>query len=317
MGRHFIRAEPRTPADDVRKILDEAEVMLASLRSAGSDTIEILRMLDSASDALEELETLGVDVRPERGRFEAVQRRLSREKRRFVRQVGGALEKERASTQPDRERQWWYLDEALVEERRRRLRRLLTWGAVALVLLVVVGVVYYAFLAPPPQVRLSYRRRLAGENLAIEGDLEEALDEFEAAAALVPDDPEVLLWVGVLRSELDKPGAESAFEDARRIYETPAGFLLERARVYRVIGNLEAALADVEEAIVKDPGLGWNYFERAAIYQGMGNRDAAIDDLETADALAEEAGDHELRAVARYQLGLILMAPPGASTPTP
>jgi tetratricopeptide (TPR) repeat protein len=87
--------------------------------------------------------------------------------------------------------------------------------------------------------------------------------------------------------------------------------------VYRVIGNYEAALADVEQAIAQDPDSGWNYYERAAIYQGMGNRDAAIDDLETADELAGEAGDHELTALARYQLGLMLMALPVEDTPTP
>jgi tetratricopeptide (TPR) repeat protein len=87
--------------------------------------------------------------------------------------------------------------------------------------------------------------------------------------------------------------------------------------VYRLIGDYEAALADLEQAIVEEPDSGWNYYERALIHQGMGNRDAAMQDLETADELAGETGDHELGALARYQLGLLLMSAPSGSTPTP
>jgi tetratricopeptide (TPR) repeat protein len=80
---------------------------------------------------------------------------------------------------------------------------------------------------------------------------------------------------------------------------------------------LEAALSDVEQAIIEEPASGWNYYERAMIHQGMGNYEAAIDDLEKADELAGDSEDHELAALARYQLGLLLMSPPAASTPTP
>jgi tetratricopeptide (TPR) repeat protein len=314
---HFVPTDPRTPAGDIRKMLDEAEIMVANLGSADPGAMEILHLIDGISEALEALEATGMDARPERSRFETVQRRLNRDKKSFVFKVGGLLQKERADIQPTRERWWWYLDEALAQERRKRLRRILIWGGVALILLVVLGVVYSTFFAPSPELRLSYRHRLAGEDLAVKGDLEGALVEFEAAIALIPDDPVYLIWVGVLRSELDEPGAESAFEDARLIYETPGEFFLARAQVYRTVGDYEAALADVNQAIADQPESGWNYYERALIYQDLGDRNAAIDDLDTADELAQEAEDHELEAFARYQRGLLLVSPPVASTPTP
>jgi tetratricopeptide (TPR) repeat protein len=317
MGKHFVPEDPRTPADEIRRTLEEAEIMMAGLHTAGSDLIELLRILDSVSEGLAKLDALGVDVRPERNRFETVQRRLVREKRRFVAKVGGALEKERAAIQPDRERQWWYLDEMLAEERRTRLRRFLTWGAAVLGLLVALGVLYNIFLAPSPETRRSYRHSLAGERLASEGDLASALAEFEAAIELRPDDPEHLVWIGVLRSKLDRPDAETAFEAAQNIFGAGGDFLLTRARVYRTIGDLEMALADLEQAMDIDPKSGWLYYERALVHQAMGNRDAAVDDLMKADELAGEAGDDELVVIARYQRALLSMSPPEENTPAP
>jgi tetratricopeptide (TPR) repeat protein len=316
MGKHFIASEPRTPADDLRKMLEKAESLVTNLRSADPEAIELLRLLDRSAIALEELESMGVDVRPERIRFETVQRRLSRYRRHFVARVGDSLGKERATIQPARERWWWYLDETLAEERRKRLRQILIWVAAVIVLVAALGVIYESFLAPPPETRLAYRHSLAGEGQVREGNLEGALDEFEAAIALVPDEAEYQLWVGVLRSELDEPGAEAAFEAARSMYSSSADFSLERARVYRIVGNYEAALADVDQAVAAMPDSGWPYYERALIYQGMGDLNAALDNLEKADELAGEAGDARLQAFARYQRGLLLMSPPQESTPT-
>jgi tetratricopeptide (TPR) repeat protein len=316
MGKHFIANEPQTPAEDLRKMLEKAESLVANLRSAGPEAIELLRLLDRSAIALEELESIGVDVRPERIRFETVQRRLSRYKRRLVAGVGDSLEKERAIIQPARERWWWYLDETLAEERRKRLRRVLLWVAAVIVLVAALGVIYESFLAPPPEVRLAYRHNLAGEEQVRKGDLEGALDEFEAAMALMPDEAEYHLWVGVLRAKLNEPGAEAAFEAARSMYSSSADFFLERARVYRTAGDYEAALADVDQAIAAMPDSGWAYYERAQIHQGMGDLSAAIEDLDRADELAGEAGDARLQAFARYQRGLLMMSPPLASTPT-
>lgn len=316
MGKHFVANEPRTPADDLRKMLEKAESLVTNLRSAGPEAIELLRLLDRSAVALEELESIGADARPERVRFETVQRRLSRHKRRFVAGVKSSLEEERATIQPARERWWWYLDEALAEERRKRLRRILIWVAAVIVLVAALGVIYDSFLAPPPEVRLAYRHALAGEGQVREGNLEGALDEFEAAIALTPDEAEYQLWVGVLRAELDEPGAEAALEAARSMYSSSAGFSLERARLYRAVGNYEAALADVEQAVAAMPDSGWPYYERALIHQGMGDLNAALDDLEKADELAGEAGDSRLQAFARYQRGLLLMSPLQESTPT-
>ena len=241
--------------------------------------------------------------------------------------------------QPDRKHWWWFLDEALVEERQKRLRRVLLWGAAA-VIVVAVAIALFYILVPR-------ERRLAaghwadgesavqeaasliqeGETLALEGKAEEAeqkseaakaelgvaLIEFEAAAELVPDNAKDWVWVGVLRSELGRAGVEQAFETARELYGCELDFLLERSRSYRSVGNLDAASADVGQAILDYPESGLAYDQRSLVVLQRGDVGAAVADLEKAAELANEAGDAQLEALARVQLGMLPAVQPTAT----
>jgi tetratricopeptide (TPR) repeat protein len=318
MGRHFFSAEAHTPANDVREALSEAERLAANLRKAGPQVVELLNLFDEIADGLEELETAGMDVRVERSRFETAQLQLDSRKGRFLAQAGKAFDEAREAAQPDRGRRWWFVDEEWVQERRQKLRRTLITGAVVVGLLVVVGVLYQLFLAPSPEERQAYRSESRGEYLVREKkDLAAALVEFEAASALLPDNPEYWVWIGVLRLELgDAERAEEAFASARSLYPTHVGFLLKRAEVYRDVGNLDTALADVDQAILEDPDAGWAYYARHSIHLARGELWLALDDLEKADELAQRSGDSQLEAVARVQRAIVLQmvsAPP----PTP
>lgn len=347
MGKHFFPAQARRPADRAREMLDEAEALVANLKTADSQAVDLLHLIDEVANVLEELEDAGLDVRPERIRLETVQRQLSRRKRLFLAKAGAVFQEARTSVQPDRERWWWFLDEAAAQERRQRLRQMLIWGGVVIAVLVVASLLYDFVLAPPREVREAYKHSSAGERWAMEGGgllregemltqggaseearqklnaasarFEEALAEFETAAALNPNDPEYWVWIGVLRAELGEPGAESAFETAHGLYETGLNFLLTRSRIYRTVGDLDAASADMEQAVLGYPDAGQVYYERALINQEVGEYTAAVDDLQKAAELAREAGNAQLEAVARYQLALLMQQgpPQGESTPTP
>ncbi|MDY6874740.1 MAG: hypothetical protein SWK90_00830 [Chloroflexota bacterium] len=306
MGKFFIPSTARTPADRVRESLDRAERCVINLRDTGPQVLELLHLLDQIAQGLAEFDS-GVDVRAERARFETVQRQLRRRQRRFLTEAGASLREKRAAVQPDQSRWWWFLDEAVTRQRRRKMCRRLVGVLVVFAFLLVAWQVYDRFIAPPPQVRQAFRHSSDGEMLVEEWNLPAALAEFEMAAALTPDDPELWLWQGVIHFELGESGdAEAAFDTARALYETEFDFLLARGMTYLRVGDLAAASADAEQAIVESPNSGWGYYLRASISLGEGDRDAALADLERAEELAHAGGDTQLEAYARTQRAMVI-----------
>jgi len=307
MGKFFIPPTAHTPADLVREVLGKAERLVPNLRGAGPQVLELLYLLDQVTEALAELEAAGTDVRAERARFETVQRQLRRRQQRFLAEAGAALQEERAAVQPDQARWWWFLDEESARQRRHQLRRGLTWGLVAMLLLALAYLVYDRFIAPPPQVRQAFRHSTRGESLIEEGNLRAALAEFEAAAALIPDDPDFWLWQGVIHFELNElDDAQVAFDTARSLHETDFDFLLNRSMAYLRVGDLVAASTDIEQAIAENPQEGCAYYVRASIATGQGDYAVAVADLEQAADLARAVGDTQLEATARAQRAMVI-----------
>ena len=307
MAKYFVPPTARTPADRVRQTLDEAEIRMSNIRRAGPQVLELLHLFDQTADTLVELEELGVDVRAERSRFETIQHQIRGRQRRFLAEAGVALLKERAAVQPARERWWWFLDEALADQRARGLRRTLIGVVATAALLAVVWLAYDRFLAPPAEVREAFQRTANGESLVEAGDLRAALAEFEAAAALDPEDPQPWLWQGVIYSELDKSGqSQTAFDMARSLSETDLDFLLGRSMTYLRAKNVAAARADAEQAVRENPSSGYAYYLRANVATEEGDYAAAVADLDKAAELAQAAGNTQLEATARTQRAMVI-----------
>jgi len=307
MGKHFVPPTALTPADRLREALDRGERQVNNMRGAGPRAVDTLYVFDQLAEGLAALDGAGADVRSERARFETLQRLLRRRKNRFLSEVGAALQVERASTQPDKSRWWWFLDKEAARQRKARLRRTLTWGLAAVLLLVVAGLAYNRFLAPPPEIREAFQRTARAESLVEEGDLQGALSEFASAAALNPEDPTPWLWQGAILVELGaQDDAQAAFEKAQSLYGSEADLLLDRAMIHLQLGNLTAADVTVAKAIALTPQEGRGYYVRAAVLAQQGDYDASIDDLEHAAELASAAGDTQLEAAARAQRAMVI-----------
>lgn len=316
MGKLYVPQKARTPVDRVRQLLDRAEEEVSTLRGTGPEALQLLHLLDEIDDELSQLEHRKGDVRVERTNLETIQRRLKDRQRRFLREVGGALERERARIEPARGRWWWYLDEAAAKERRRKVLRIGAGAIAVIASLTVAWLAYQRFLAPPPEVSQAYRQMESGKRQLEEGDAIEALAAFSTAATLTPDDPEPWLWKGVVHHQLDAVNeAEEAFDAARRLYDTRFDFVLNRGRVYLQTGAIEQAESDVETALAINPDSGWGYYLRAGIAVRRGDLAAALADLEEAARLAEESGDAELQAMTSTQRASLLrmMAVPTAT----
>lgn len=310
MTRLAVPSRPRSPLDEVRQALERVEMRLANLRGSGADGVEVLLLLDQVADRLEELEAAGADVRAERGRLESAWQGLQRKARLFLREVGPALRAERERRTVGPLRPWWWLDEAYGRAQRRALGRGLL-VALAVVATVAVGwLAYERFLAPPPQVRQALRHAAWGQERMEAGDLAGALAKFEAAARLTPDDPEMVLWVGVLRQKLgDEEGAQAAYGVARCLGLSEKEFLLRRGTLFLEAGDLEAARADAEAAIELDPRWGYGFYLRASVEAAAGEIGAAVADYRRAADLAHIAGDTQLEAAARAQMAFFLFYP--------
>jgi tetratricopeptide (TPR) repeat protein len=93
--------------------------------------------------------------------------------------------------------------------------------------------------------------------------------------------------------------------------------LLKRAEIYRDVGDLDAAIADADQAILENPGFAWAYYTRHSIHLERGDLQSALADLEKADELAQESGDLQLEAVARMQKALVMQMISASPLPTP
>lgn len=305
-----IPPRPHSLLDEVREVLDQIEARLTRIPGSGPDALEILRLLDQAAERLERLEEAGADTRAERGRLDGAWQGLQRQARTFLREVGPALRAERSRRAGESLRPWWSLDGLYARHRRRVLVRWLSAGGGLLLLLVGGWMAYERFLAPPPQLRQALRHAARGQELLEAGDVAGALAEYEAAAHLTPNDPEMLLRVGVLRKMSgDETGAETAFEMARRLERSQEEFLVRRGAVFLELGDIEAARADAEEAVRLAPEWGHGFYLRASIEAMVGEFEAALADFQRAAELAHAAGDAELEAMARVQIGYLLQRP--------
>ena len=316
MSKVFVPKTPMTPADQLREMIDQAEQWVAEFRQAGQATLELLPLLDTIEEKLSTLEATGADVRAERARWETVQRQLKKQQGRFLREVGDNYVRARAQlpAPPDTSQWWWFMDRAVAARRRRAVRTAALIVSGVLLLVVAAWWAYDHFIAPPPEVRQALQYSFDGELAAESGDDATALAEFEAAARLTPDDPEVWLWIGVLHTRMDHPReAEAAFEQARRLYDSACNFYLERGMLFLRLKDLDAARQDAEQAIAEDPQAGWAYYLRANVASAQGDQATALADLERAIELAQAAGDPQLEAMARAQWGMLIqLAPIGA-----
>lgn len=311
-----------TPADELRDLLDRAERRVVNLRGTGKDAVLLLDWLDRIAVLAAQLEAEGADLRPERGRLETVEAKLRERAGQLVREAGAAFQRARQEAEPTPDRWWWYVDEIAAERRKQQLRRL---GLMALGLAGVAVVIWFVFnVLFPVDPKIAAVQRLRGEadRALSQGDLEAALAAYEEASQIDPEDPALTIWVGVLQERLGrKEMAEEKYREAEVVAGDRVRFLLERARVYGFVGQLDEALADTDEVLALNPNSAEGYYLRATTLEAQGKMAEAIDAYQRASDLAENTSP-ELAALARIRLGYLLqrgalptIGPP--PTPTP
>lgn len=315
-----------TPADELRELLASSEKLVASLRGSGEGVLGLLENMDRLDALWPELESAGVDLRPEAGRWETLQAAVRRRGRQLVKELrpSGGLPALRAQRRPDGNAGWWwYLAESTAAADRRRGLRAGLIAAGVLLAGVAITFLFERLFPVDPNLRAALDRQSAGElKIQQQGDYAGALADFRAETELQPRDPDAWLRLGATQQKLgDTAGMEESFARARGLLTAGAGFDLAAGQIYFTLGMLDEAQAALDAGLAAAPTNALGHYTLAAIYESRGQPRAAIDALERAADLAEAQDQPQLTAMARYRMAMLLQQMQtqmlGPATPTP
>ncbi len=321
--------QAQTPAEELRYVLGRLEAEIGKLGYPGQDRpVEVLTMLDRASELLETITQHGGDLAAERGRFDTITQQFRRKGGAFVRQIGGAeaLRDLRAEQKPPEVHWWWYTDERLASERKAQLRKTLrTMGILAVVIAALSGL-YALFLQPDKATRERALHEQRAETALAQGDLPLALSQTEQALTYAPQDPNLEVTRGAVLELMGRQDeAGQVFAQTRLAFESDpnAGgleaFYSARAQVYLMAGAADRALADTQAMVSLNPDSAMGYFQMGNVNATLGNVVEASQEYQKAGELASASGQIQLEAMARIQLAnlTLMLSGPQIGTPTP
>jgi len=320
-----IRTEQFTPADEVRELLAAGEKYIPDIKGSKARAVTFLTQMDRLAELWPRLEALGADLRPEAGRWETLLALTHKQAAALVREVNaaGGFETLRGRYHPlGQAAWWWYLDQ---EVRRGRILRARNTVLTLLGLAVLAAVVVFVLnrlLPVDPKVQASMSKQMDGQRFLQEsGDVAGAIQAFEDATALTPDDAEAWLWLGAAQKKLgDGDAAERSFARARQLAANEIEFYIQRAQVLSAAGFLDEARADIDAALKIDPEEPRAYLYLGGILELQGQLGEAIKAMERASELSEKRDQPQLTAIARYRLAFMyqqISTQPLVRTPTP
>lgn len=315
---HAVKETLSGPSTDLRKGLDRGERLI--VKPTRENVLDLLRQLDEIEALLERLEEGGLDVRSERGRFESLQRKVSKRAADVVRAAGGSrgLSRMRDEYAAD-EHFWWYLDEDVSARQRKQVSRFMRS------LLILVGIfagiwILLTYVFPPdPDVILASDAVSAIQDMAVEGEWQEALARArETRAQMSKEDIELLLWEAVLAEKLNQPDEAREALAAARLELTEdqeALFWATLGNVRLTMGDLTGAEADGERALAADESEPQAYFLLGAVAEQRGQTNIAVDYFQQTFDLAIDSNP-QLAVIAKVRQGTLIQRAPVLETDT-
>lgn len=319
---HTVDSRAGTAAAALRDLLDKAERQLPALDAAGLEAY--LVHLDQVDALFGALLPEGIDLRSELARWGDLEDQIRRRAGSLVRMANrvGGLPSLRSRHEPA-VNFWWRLDDLVAARRRGLLRRvLITLGVLGLLL--VVGVfAYQTWLAPSPATLLQARTLNNTEQLVYDQKYDQALSGIDAALVSLPQDPELLVWAGVLAQKLGNSAQSAGYlQRARQVLGDANRYQLLLAMHQLAVGDLDGAENAAQSVLKANPQEAQAIFILASVAEARGQRLQAIQLFEKAAALAESTNP-QLTVVSKVRLGVLLRqidAPtettvPGDATP--
>jgi hypothetical protein len=301
-------------ADDLRSGIRQAELFAANIR-AGTPPDELLGFLehlDALTVGVEQLEQKGVDLRAEKTRLDTVHRIVESKDRIIVRALTpqGGLAAARAKGNPSRDRHWWYLDQRVAQSRAQRLRRIGWVSLVAVVILAILIPLYIRFLRPDEATRQRIEFEFSGDASIQSGDYEAALQAYESALEIAPDDPDINMMVGVLYEATGQPEkAATPYQRAEELYGSRVTLLAMRAQQYSSLGWYDRAETDAVEAIELDDQFALAYCSLGSSLEGQDMIAQGVAAYQACADLAREQEQNELYVIATTRMAYLMQRP--------
>ena len=315
----YVQQKKLNPADELRELIETVEERrpaLGGMNSVGA--LDLLQTLDQTYLLFHQLEAAGLNLLPEKGRFEAIQNSLKNKANMILKALGGpaVLAEHRPQPAPERERWWWYIHEIVAARNQRMLKR---FAIMAILILLILGGIFLAFetvLAPSPETVA----RLDAENDGLtrfeEGNYPEALAAVEKGLAVVPDDANLLIFKGILEEFLGQEAeAAQAFQAAQaNLTDDPIAFYLGRGQLYLRVGEFEKAKEDAQQALAlnENSSLGWLLLGQ--VFESQNEKFESMSAYERASELALADNNYQVVVLARLGLGRMGMVPPPFET---
>ena len=259
---YSVREERQSLATSLREDIADAERVLVRLRRENVESF--LQLLDRIEDSFTQLESSGLDLRPEQTRWGSLHSKLRREASRVSRvlDVAGGLERLRTEN-PPAQGLWWHLDEVVAAARRRFILRLGTTVGTVVALLAIVWALFTYVFPTDPNVIITSKATTTLQQMAFEGRWEDALAVTEEAKAqLTQPDVELLIWEAVIRDKLGQSAsAQDILAQAKALVPSnqQVAYWWALGFVRLDIGDLEAARAAGNEMLgpgpIQSPGI--------------------------------------------------------------
>jgi cytochrome c-type biogenesis protein CcmH/NrfG len=306
-----------SPVDGLREALDKAERQVVS---PDANNIEkFLILLDTIEQQIAELAATQADVRPEQGRWESLLARLSTKPEPIVAaatKVGG-LKKLRAQ-HPPAESFWWHMDAEVTRRRVQAVRRFII-TAVAIVGAVVFLLWGVDYLFPPdPNTILMVNATSDVEQLVAEQKWGEALKRVQTVLKTLPNEPELLIWEGVLYEQLgDTSHAKASLDHAQALTkDQQAGFWILVGNKRFQVGNLNGAEEAGNLVLKIAPEEPQGMLLLAGVAEARGDNAKAIDLFSKTAELARKTNNAQLEVIAKMRMGTLMQqVNPFASSP--
>ena len=199
--------------------------------------------------------------------------------------------------------------------------------AVAACVVALVAFAGYRWGEKPARTMAAFRLAVGGAQMAVKGDYEGAIREYDRALAIDPDFVDALANRAKANDILQRyDRALADLDRAVALQPKKAALLVQRSGVHAEMHDLVDALADLDRALALSPNDPLILVERAGAYSDAGDDARAAADLAQAVALAPKNADVLMAQAnafiksgdfdrARQNLDQVIKAKPAAPNP--
>ncbi|MBV7333421.1 hypothetical protein KFU94_35335 [Chloroflexi bacterium TSY] len=303
---HAIQSRASSPANELRDALDQVERLIVNPTAQSVEPL--LTLMDQIQQLFENLLQADVDLQPEQARWNSIQNRLASKPGPVAAaaSAAGGMSKLRAK-HPPAENQWWHLDAEVGRRRRQMAQRLLVTVGSIVGIVALVFWVLNTFFPPKPETLVLLDATSTIEDHILIGEWENARAAAEAGLEQLPDEPELLIWHGVLSEQVgDAASADESLEKAEAILsDRLIAFWVTLANQRLQVGNLDGAEEAALQAIEIAPEEAQGYFVLGSIAEVRGDIPTAIDLFDQTFILAEE-DNPQLAVIAKVRMGTLM-----------